>query len=230
MAGTSGGEELSSDGDWLKRISSIEQTLANWQPGLLGYGDARKTAVLVTLQADDRGNLQVLFEHRAKTLRRQPGEISFPGGHVEPVDVGPAQTAIREAAEELGISESAIRLLGALDVFPASSNLLVYPFVGVIAEGVKLSPNPDEVEEVFQLPYEQLLNYQPDVYEVTLKPEFPDNFPYHLVPRGRNYSWRTSIQRQYFFQFNGWVIWGLTARILKHFLDVTRNHVTRNQG
>ncbi|QSO55352.1 CoA pyrophosphatase [Alicyclobacillus curvatus] len=204
------------------RLQSIEQTLESRQSGLLGYHEARKTAVLVTLQPDDKGDMQILFELRAKTLRRQPGEISFPGGHVESTDAGPAATAVREAAEELGVSESSIRLLGALDVFPASSNLLVYPYVGFIAEGVKLHPNPHEVEEVFQLPYEQLLNYQPDVYELTLRPEFPDDFPYHLVPQGRNYSWRTSTQRQYFFQFDDWVIWGLTARILKHFLDLTR--------
>ncbi|WP_245631916.1 NUDIX hydrolase [Alicyclobacillus ferrooxydans] len=207
---------------WASHVQAIRQTLAARKQGLLGYIDARKTAVLVTLQPNAHGELEVLFEHRAKTLRRQPGEISFPGGHIEPSDNSEADAAIREASEELGVSVSDIELVGALDVLPAGSSLLVYPFVGLIRQGVRLNPNPDEVAEVFSLSCNRLLMFDPDVYDIPLKPEFPEDFPYHLIPNGRNYKWRTAVQRQYFFQMDGWVIWGLTARILKHFLDLQR--------
>lgn len=208
--------------DWQDQVRTVEEVLNNRQRGLLGFKDARRTAVLVTLQPNEDGELQVLFEHRSHTLRRQPGEISFPGGHVEPGDETEAETAVREASEELGVPASEIQLVGALDVFAPSSSLLVFPFVGFIPQGLVLHPNEDEVAEVFTVGYERLQNFQPDVYDVLLQPQFPDDFPYHLIPQGRNYSFRTSMQQQYFFNVDGWVIWGLTAKILKHFLDLTR--------
>lgn len=208
---------------WHQQQQTVEAALSVHERGLLGFRDARRTAVMVTLQPGDDGELQVLFEHRAKTLRRQPGEISFPGGHVEPTDATEAAAAIREASEELGVPAVEFTLLGALDVFAASSSLLVFPFVGLLPKGLKLKPNPAEVAEVFTIQYERLLQFSPATYDVKMAPEFPDDFPYHLIPQGKNYSFRTSTTRQYFFHIDGWPIWGLTARILHHFLELVRS-------
>lgn len=196
--------------------------LERHEPGLLGYEKARKTAVLVTLQQDTSGVWHVLFERRAMTLRRQPGEISFPGGHVEDDDANYSATAVRETSEELGIPIDRIRVVGALDVFAASSSLLVYPFVGVLPQGYELQPNPHEVDEVIKVSLGTLMEHRPSTYTIGLAPVFPEDFPFHLIPGGKDYSWRTSTQTQYFYTVHGHVIWGLTARILTHFLSLAR--------
>lgn len=218
----------SSSDNWTSRTSHLTQlaeTLQNREPGLLGYAHAQHTAVLVALQEQADGTVHVLFEKRAATLRRQPGEISFPGGHTESSDVTMAATAVRETVEELGVTYNAIRVLGPLDVLVASTSLIVYPFVGVIDKDVPLCPNPDEVAAVLSIPYTYLASYQPLVYDVTLDPRPGSDFPYHLLPGGRNYPLRQSVRQHYFYEWHGDVVWGLTARILQHFLELARPSV-----
>lgn len=202
-------------------ISDISRVLEARQTGILGYQRAVETAVLVALRQQE-GELQVLFERRSLSLRRQPGEISFPGGHVEPTDGSQVEAAIRETGEELGIDKERIQILGPLDVFPASSRLLVYPFVGLLPKEEPLKPNRHEVETVLSVPLQALMEHEPKVYDVHLQPEFPGDFPFHLIPNGRSYPWRTDTQVQYFYELDDFVVWGLTAKVLTHFLDLIR--------
>ncbi len=188
--------------------------------GFLGHENSIKTAVMVPLVLEDKG-WSVLFEKRAKTLRRQAGEICFPGGHVELADPDEQYTALRESSEELGISRSEIEILGTLDIFIASSTLMVSPYVGIIPKE-KVHPNPAEVEQVFTVTLSKLLNYHPKVYDISLVASPPPDFPYHLIPGGKAYPFRQEHRRQWFYEVDGWVIWGLTARILTHFLDVVK--------
>ncbi len=193
---------------------------------ILGEDQYIKTAVMVPLLVDGRGNLAVLFERRAATLRRQPSEVSFPGGHWEPGDNQANDTAVRETQEELGVLAQDIQILGALDVVVARSGLLVYPFVGYLPKGVLgLSPNPAEVEGVFTLSVSDLLAATPDIYRVGLQPVPPENFPFDLIPDGRQYAWRPGSYEEVFYRLDGQVVWGLTARILRHFLQVWREWV-----
>ena len=186
-------------------------------------GRYTKTAVMVPLVMTELNELAVLFEERAHTLRRQPGEISFPGGHFEPADTSESATAIRETSEELGIPESSIELLGPLDVFAAYSGLLVFPYVGLLLDYPHLHPNCSEVNAVFAVELSRLLASQPEVYRVPLRPNPPDDFPYHRIPNGRDYAWRTMESETWFYEFDGRIIWGLTARILSHFLEVVHS-------
>jgi len=181
-----------------------------------------QTAVLVPLIYNAENTLCVLFEERAHSLRRQPGEISFPGGHVEVNDKDFIDTALRETAEELCLPRNAIRFVGELDVLLAWSGLVVYPYVGILDVPVPLRPSEAEVDHVFMVPLDHLLAMQPEKYEVALKPDIPDNFPYHLIPNGRNYAWRESVVTHTFYEFENHVVWGLTARILTNFLDILR--------
>jgi coenzyme A diphosphatase NUDT7 len=180
---------------------------------------ATKTAVLIPL-VEVSGRTEVLFEVRAQTLKRQPGEISFPGGHEEERDPDMAHTALRETSEELGVSISDIRMLGPLDLFVAHSGLIVYPFVGKLLTYPRLDPNPGEVAEVFTVGLEQLLAMQPASHKVNLRPEPAPDFPFHWIPGGKDYPWRMGVSEQFFYPANGRIIWGMTARILHHFLEI----------
>ena len=91
----------------------------------------------------------VLFEVRAKTLKRQPGEICFPGGKYECADNSFERTAIRETCEELGLQTQDIEICGELDSLVTHMGPIIHPFVGLLYNHQEITFNPDEVEEVF---------------------------------------------------------------------------------
>lgn len=201
-------------------IQNIELLFSGRQRQTMGQVKQTETAVLVPLVYDAHGHLCVLFEERAHTLRRQPGEISFPGGHVEASDINFAFTAQRETSEELGIPLHDVHIIGELDILLAWSGLVVYPYVGWLQNCNDMVPNPSEVDHVFLVPLMDLLSTVPERFDVGLKPDIPENYPYHLIPSGRNYPWRESVVTHTFYKLQNHVVWGLTARILAHFLDV----------
>jgi 8-oxo-dGTP pyrophosphatase MutT (NUDIX family) len=98
------------------------------------------------------GEPWALLTMRPETLRKHPGQVAFPGGGREPQDVTPLHTALREAHEELGIPPESVDVLGVLGTMPTITSYLVTPFVGVIPEGISLSPNAIEIQEVLEVP------------------------------------------------------------------------------
>jgi len=209
-------------------LDPITKRLQLRQRGLLGMEKARKNAVLVPLLHTTDGQTAVLFTTRAHTLRRQAGEICFPGGHWEPDDQTEWMTAVRETSEELQIPLETIEYVGDLDVLVSPAQMILYPFVGYLREPERITPNPAEVADIFTVPLDVLLAMQPEVYDVHLQARPAENFPYHRVPNGENYPWRTGKVPQYFYQVGERTIWGLTARILHHFLDVARGGKAMN--
>ncbi|HHY93062.1 MAG TPA: CoA pyrophosphatase [Firmicutes bacterium] len=179
-----------------------------------------RSAVFLPLIKDAGGAWQVLFEVRAAGLARQPGEICFPGGRVEEADAGEQETACRETAEELGLTRQAITVWGELDYIVTPFNLFLYPFVGEIDTSGGLMPNPAEVAEVFTLPLTLLATLRPEIYLVPVQAAPPADFPFAKIPHGRAYPWRTGLLPEVFYEVNGRIIWGLTARILKDFLEI----------
>lgn len=131
--------------------SRIIAKLENRMPTILGMEQFSRFGILVPL-IEKQGELQVLFEVRALDLRRQPGEICFPGGRVEKTDVDEKETAIRETSEELGITPQSIQHVQALDYIVSQFGTIIYPYVGFIDESLELRPNPSEVAEVFTVP------------------------------------------------------------------------------
>lgn len=204
-------------------MRAVVERLQQHQAGILGQEQYVKTSVLVPLVHVEDGGFGVLFEKRAATLRRQADEVCFPGGHVSDEDADARVAAVRETCEELGIDETAVEVVGDLDVLVGFGQLMVHPFAGVIAEGTTLDPNPAEVAEVFTVSLHRLLCATPDIYDMTFTHTPGEDFPYHLVPNGRQYRWRQGRVPQLFYEFDGYVIWGLTARILAHFLDLIRD-------
>lgn len=188
---------------------------------LLGYEHMKKYAVLVPIVQLDDGSLAILFEKRARYLRRQPGEISFPGGNIEKSDLDASYSAIRETCEELGIAKDNIEIINSLGAFVPSRRTVIFPFVGYINTNSFL-PNPDEVEEISIVPLDFLLNNEPDSYQVKLMVEPEASFPYHLIPGGKDYPWSINHIEEYFYQYNNNVIWGMTAHILYHFIKMIK--------
>lgn len=89
---------------------------------------------------------------RPMTLRKHPGQISFPGGAREAGDVTPLHTALRETKEELGLEPTGVDVLGMLGAMPTITSFWVTPFVGVVSADAVLSPNADEIAEVLEAP------------------------------------------------------------------------------
>ncbi|GAB7386868.1 CoA pyrophosphatase [Bacillaceae bacterium] len=198
-------------------LSEIRGRLQSHEPHVLGSEEYFKSAVLLPLVERD-GQLHVLFEVRAKSLRRQPGEICFPGGKVDACDGSELDAAVRETCEELGVPRGAITPIAPLDFLVTPFNSIIYPFVGTIDAPGRIRPNPDEVAEVFYVPLAYFSTVKPERHDIKLVVQPPEDFPFHLIAKGKYYNWRTGHVPEYFYTYQGRVIWGLTARILHHFL------------
>lgn len=197
-------------------------TLRNRTPKILGQELAFESAVILPLvYIDDR--IHVLFEKRSSDLMHQPGEISFPGGKIEPFDSSPMEGAIRETCEELGLKPGNIEVVAPLDIVVSPFNVIVYPYVAFIDDVNNVTPNKDEVEEVFYVPLDYLLDNPAMKHKMWLNVDAEQDFPFELIPKGKDYPFRKAFIPQLFWIWHEHVIWGLTARILNHFLTLLRD-------
>lgn len=188
--------------------------------------DVITAAVAVPLLAID-GEDHVLFTVRSQTLRRQPGEISFPGGHCESTDKTGADAAIRECSEELGIDTSQIELVGPLDCLVSAIGVKLHAVV-VRLHNDEFTPNPDEVGEIFTVPLSYLLTMEPTVGHLDIGTKPLRDFPFHLL-EGYQIDWKIRQNYSvYFYPYKQYTIWGLTGRVLKNFLDLYRQGKTIN--
>lgn len=190
---------------------------------ILGHEQCFKSAILLPL-VHYQGKLCVLFEKRAKNLKVQPGEICFPGGAVELYDAGKKETAIRETCEELNLKVDDIEYVAPLDIFVSPFNIIVYPFVAYIKDYKKIEASRDEVEYVFYVPLDYLLEHEPLEATPSLRIVMPEDYPYDLIPQGKNYPYREGRFPQQFYRWKDEIIWGLTARILSHFIQLIKNN------
>ena len=159
--------------------------------------DLFPAAVLMPIVA--REEPSVLFTQRNPNLKRHAGQVSFPGGRVEPDDISLVQTALRETHEETGIEASFITVAGFLDAYETGTGYAVLPVVGLLNEGFALTPNTDEVMEVFEVPLAFLLD--------------PAN------RRKDQLEWQGRMRSFYAFRYNGHYIWGATAAMLVNFSE-----------
>lgn len=135
----------------------------------------------------------VYLTQRPVTLRRHPGQISFPGGAREPLDTTPLHTALRETQEELGIDPAQVEVLGMLGGLPVVTGYYVTPFVGALPGELMLKPDPNEIEVVLEVPLKRLRAERRVVMQA---------------------------EREVFLYGDGeHVIWGATARMVKQLLE-----------
>lgn len=184
------------------RLASAGATLDpdGWLAGDEGHDrrpePRRPAAVLIGLVARPRGP-QVILTQRTAHLRDHAGQISLPGGRLEPGDSGPADAALREALEEVGLAPAKVELLGGLRHYDTITGFRIHPIVGWIEPPVDLTPDPYEVAEVFELPLSFALdarNHRRDSYERN-----GERRHFYVLPYQDRY------------------IWGATAGILVNF-------------
>lgn len=140
------------------------------------------------------GGPSVLLTQRTETLRDHPGQISFPGGRVEPEDRSPADTALREAEEEIGLSSRHVEILGYLPEYRTSTGFRVTPVVAIVTPPFVLHPDPGEVAEVFEVPFSFLMDAA--------------NHRQHAV------HYRGSLRHYFAMPYGEYFIWGATAGII----------------
>lgn len=200
-------------------LENLKNQLNQNQALFIGEEKAFRSAVLIPLVQVD-GEWHILFEVRSFTMRKQPGDISFPGGRIDATDASPLAAAVRETSEELGVDPKTINVVGQLSPYVFSTTFVTYPFVAII-ENDQLCHgyNKDEVEEVFTVPVNWLLNYEPYMHEVAIEIVPSPDFPFNKIVNGEQYQWRKRSIEEWFFDYEQYTIWGLTARILKHFID-----------
>ena len=161
--------------------------------GLLSPGEPKPAAVLVGVTVD-ADTPSVLLTRRHDGLRHHAGQVSFPGGRIEAYDRSPADAALREAREEVGLMAGQVTALGYLDPLLTITGFRVLPLLGLIEPGFVPRPDPGEVAEAFEVPLDLLLD--PAMLE-RIELQFGGR-PRHVL------QYRYEQQR----------IWGVTASIL----------------
>ena len=169
----------------------------------LPRGDEREAGVLVALYDDPAGGgPHVVLTRRSPSLASHSHEVSFPGGRRDPGDPDLWATALREAAEEIGLDPRLPRLVGRLDpLVTVGSRSLIHPFVAVLPGPPTLVPNADEVEAVLLVPLAELL--EDEVYR-------EEEWARFEVP------WIIT-----FFELEGDTVWGATAAMLRQLLALS---------
>lgn len=201
-------------------VNEILQLFKERTPRILGSETFSEYAILLPL-IEVNGQTHVLFEVRALKMRRQPGEICFPGGRIDRSDSDEKAAAIRETSEELGIHTDTITDVYPLDYIVSPFGTIIYPYVGKINVSIKeLKPNRAEVEEIFTTPITYLQEREPDLYNIKFKMEPEESFPFKQIPGGENYNWQARNMKEHFYYYEDKVIWGLTARVLHHFVKL----------
>jgi 8-oxo-dGTP pyrophosphatase MutT (NUDIX family) len=149
-------------------IAALKERLGRATPPAFAvYGDDRlesdlaapppkPAAVLIPIVL--REPLTVLFTKRTSHLKAHAGQVAFPGGRAEPGDASREFTALREAQEEIGLAPERVELIGRLPDYHTRTGYLVAPIVGLVATPLELAPDPNEVEDIFEVPLAFLLD------------------------------------------------------------------------
>lgn len=199
-------------------INYIYTKIKNRESYINGWEDMKRASVIVPIvKVKDR--LCILFEVRSRTLRKQPGDVCFPGGGIE-VNETPEEAALRETEEELGLKS--IDIIKELDVLVRYNGLILHSFLGEVKDLSELNISKDEVESVFYVPIDELLKIKPIVAKSRLIAEKPEDFPYNLVVGGKDYKFLEGVYKSIFYKYENHVIWGITAAILENFINIIK--------
>ena len=210
--------------DMDKTEQDLKEILAQHTPTFIGMESCHQAAVCIPLLKNQDSSYGVLFEVRSSTIAHQPGDVCLPGGMVEKGET-PREAALRELKEELLLKEDQISYLGDMDKLYSGGSLLMYSFAAEVTE-YQNTFSAAEVDEVFTVPLEFFLHTDPECYVIRAKVEPGEDFPYERICGGREYRWRSRKEEVCFYQYEGHVIWGLTAKLMRAFADVVRDRET----
>jgi 8-oxo-dGTP pyrophosphatase MutT (NUDIX family) len=170
----------------------IKEVLRHYKKRKITGENLKASAVLIPLFYD-QGQYHVLFTERSDEVNFHKGQVCFPGGTSEPSDSNLLQTALRETEEEIGLKVKDVEILGEFDDNVAfTSNYIISPFVAFIPHPYHFKVEGREIKEIFSVPLSFLMD------EANFK------------------------QDSYAYEYEGHVIWGATARILRQFVDLLR--------
>jgi 8-oxo-dGTP pyrophosphatase MutT (NUDIX family) len=162
----------------------------------LGLGNHRAAAVLIPIT--DRIEPGVILTQRPTWLRSHAGQVAFPGGKVDEGDESHIAAALREAHEELNILPAQVEVIGVADTYFSGSGYSIAPVVGVIPPDLALQPNPEEVEDWFEVPLAFLLD------------------PANSIKKQA--AWNGQQRSYYDIQWGERRIWGVTAGIIANLM------------
>ena len=171
-----------------------------------------KAAVLIpiVMRGSDFAQSTILLTQRANHLRTHSGQIAFPGGKVDPQDANHQATALREAQEEVGLDPKHVQVIGELPVYVTGTAFSVTPVIALVRPEFELTPNANEVQDVFEVPLSFLMNpahHRRHALEWQGVQRNWFSIPYQeprLRPNGQN----DEVER---------FIWGATAGMLRNF-------------
>lgn len=200
-------------------IDALIETIQKHKPNTSGV--SRQSAVMLPLILRN-GEWHLLYEKRSSALKTQPGEICFPGGSLEDIE-NSEEAAIRETCEELGLSSADIEIVGQIDSILTSFDMLIHCYVGILKYDFEEIPfSKDEVDTIFTVPVHFFLNNPPKSYMIHSKFDLTDDFPFHSIPNGKDYNFKTATYPIVFYDYESFTIWGLTARMTQQFVDIIR--------
>ena len=154
----------------------------------------KDAAVLVPI-IDDGGEPRLILTKRTTRLRKHAGQIAFPGGGIDETDLSPEQAAIREAHEEIGLDPAYVETVGRLPQYLAGTGFRIVPVLAVVRSGFTITPNPAEVDSVFEVPLSFLMD--------------PQNH------RQDSRVWQGAVRQFYVMPYGERQIWGITAGIIR---------------
>ncbi len=183
-------------------VDPISEALDRLGPDIAGklFDDPLVPAAVLVPLVERADGLQVLLTRRTDHLHDHPGQISFPGGRVEPEDSDAVATALREAEEEVGLRPEQVELAGYLPPHAVVTGFAITPVVGIVTADIELELDRFEVAEAFEVPLAFFLE--------------PANWRRHeRIVRGQ----RLQLAE---FHFEQRRIWGATAQILESFIKI----------
>lgn len=186
-----------------------DNEIAGPGPAILAHGDhvfnsdlvrglmnvsLREAAVLIPI-IDDGDDARVILTRRTVALRKHSGQVAFPGGAVDAEDKTPDIAALREAEEEIGLDRAHVEVVGQLPVYLTTTGFRITPVLSIVQPGYSLVANPDEVDEIFDVPLSFLMD--------------PDN---HIR---ESREWEGLMRHYYRMPYGEHNIWGVTAGIIR---------------
>ncbi len=172
---------------------------------ILDRTDLTRSAVLLPI-VDRDGEPHLILTRRTMTVAAHKGQVSLPGGAVEPEDRDIAETALREAMEEIGLEPNLVEVVGLLDDSVTTTGYVITPVVGFVSREAELTPDSREVAEVFEASFSTLRNPANHMMQI-------------LEHKGARFK-----DHRYFV--GDYVIWGVTGRIISGFLSMLRKQPT----
>lgn len=184
-----------------KKVANNARNILISSEMLISFNDNCHSAVLIPL-LKHHSETSLLYTRRSNTMESHQGQVSFPGGKYEKRDNSLIETALRESQEEIGINKKNIRVIGQLQPTRSTTEIIVFPVIGVIDHLQEISMNSSEVDRIFCIPLNWLAN------------------PGHS--RLKNYTSKDgAVRKIWFFDlFDGELLWGITAKITKDFIEL----------